>query len=386
MSLETRGKALRVAFRYKGKTVHESIPGGATPENLARWEAVHPIMQQDIRSGAFDYGHYFPSSKRAAENQFGTYLGIWLKIKANELAASSYKGYRTAAEVHLGPKWGARDVATIDYIQIQEWIQGELMPKLHNKTIKGLVSCMGQVFRLYRTRNKDAHDPTEGIYIRQPDPEGADPFSREEIRQILRTYAEDQGQLNLFEFMVWSGPRISEGIALAWEDVDLERGEVMFQRALVTRQYKVTKTRRSKRRLKLLRPALDALRRQYALTAHLPPTTVGVVDRDNRTIKQRELTFVFRTQAGQPFRDAEQYRVQFWGAHLKLAGVRYRGPNQCRHTFASQLLTTGGVNVEWVAEQMGHSSTAMIWRHYGKWIKDDERNEVERLNGLLAFK
>jgi integrase len=385
MSLEIRGKALRVAFRYQGKTVHESIPGGSTPENVARWEALDPIMQQDIRAGTFDYGHYFPWSKRAAENQFGTYLDTWLKIKANEVAASSFKSYTTAAEVHLRPKWGGRDVMAIDHIQIQEWVQSDLMPKLHNKTIKGLVSCMGQVFRLYRTRNKDAHDPTEGIYIRQPDAEEPDPFSREEIRQILRTNAEDAGQLNLFEFMVWSGPRISEGIALAWEDVDLERGEVTFQRALVSRQYKVTKTRRSKRRLKLLRPALEALRRQHALTGNLPPVTVGVVDRDNRTIKPRALSFVFLAPRGEPFRDADQYRNQFWAGHLKTAGVRYRGPNQCRHTFASQLLTSGGVNVEWVAEQMGHTSTAMIWRHYGKWIKDDERDQVERLNFLLGI-
>jgi integrase len=113
--------------------------------------------------------------------------------------------------------------------------------------------------------------------------------------------------------------------------------------------------------------------------------TVGVVDRDNRTIKPRALSFVFLAPRGEPFRDADQYRNQFWAGHLKTAGVRYRGPNQCRHTFASQLLTSGGVNVEWVAEQMGHTSTAMIWRHYGKWIKDDERDQVERLNFLLGI-
>lgn len=384
MSMETRGKSLRVAFRYKGKTVHESIPGGSTPENLARWEALDPILQQDIRDGTFDYDRYFPWSKRAAANLFGTYLDTWLKIKGNELAASSFKSYTAIADCHLRPKWQSRDVSSIDHIEIQEWVQSDLMPKLHSKTIKGVVSCMGQVFRLYRTRNHDAHDPTEGIYIRQPDPEEADPFTREEIRQIMRTHADDPGQLNLFEFMAWSGPRISEGIAIAWEDVDLERGEVSFQRALVSRQYKVTKTRRSKRKLKLLRPALNALRRQHELTGNRPATTVGVVDRDNRTVKQRSLSFVFLAPSGEPFKDADQYRTQFWGPHLKMAGVRYRGPNQCRHTFASQLLTSGAVNVEWLADQMGHTSTAMIWRHYGKWIKEDAPDRVSIINDALG--
>lgn len=39
-------------------------------------------------------------------------------------------------------------------------------------------------------------------------------------------------------------------------------------------------------------------------------------------------------------------------AHLKVAGVRYRGPSQCRQTYASQLLTTGAASVDWIAEQI----------------------------------
>ncbi|MNF09535.1 Phage integrase family protein [compost metagenome] len=53
------------------------------------------------------------------------------------------------------------------------------------------------------------------------------------------------------------------------------------------------------------------------------------------------------------------------------AKVRHRGPNNCRHTFASQMLTSGVVPIDWIAAQMGHTSTAMILRHYGKWINQD---------------
>lgn len=64
-------------------------------------------------------------------------------------------------------------------------------------------------------------------------------------------------------------------------------------------------------------------------------------------------------------------RYRFFKAHLKAAGVRYRGPGQCRHTYASQLLTTGVASVDWIAEQMGHTSANMIRQHYGMWINED---------------
>ncbi|MCU1778354.1 hypothetical protein NTD89_15110 [Pseudomonas sp. 14P_5.3_Bac1] len=61
-------------------------------------------------------------------------------------------------------------------------------------------------------------------------------------------------------------------------------------------------------------------------------------------------------------------RDRFFKAHLKAAGVRYRGPGQCRHTYASELLTTGVASVDWIVEQMGHTSANMIRQHYETWI------------------
>lgn len=38
-----------------------------------------------------------------------------------------------------------------------------------------------------------------------------------------------------------------------------------------------------------------------------------------------------------------------------------------RHTYASTLLNNGE-NVFWLATQMGHENTEMIFKHYGKLI------------------
>lgn len=67
---------------------------------------------------------------------------------------------------------------------------------------------------------------------------------------------------------------------------------------------------------------------------------------------------------------------RFFKAHLNTAGVRYRGPGQCRHTYASQLLTTGVASIDWIAEQMGHTNGNMIRQHCGTWINEDGPNVV----------
>ncbi|WP_353102209.1 hypothetical protein [Stenotrophomonas lactitubi] len=66
------------------------------------------------------------------------------------------------------------------------------------------------------------------------------------------------------------------------------------------------------------------------------------------------------------------------------AGIRYRELGQCRHTYASQLLTTGIASSVWIAEQMGHTNGNMIRQHYGTWINEDGPDVVGMLQ--LALK
>ncbi|MOA57240.1 Phage integrase family protein [compost metagenome] len=72
-------------------------------------------------------------------------------------------------------------------------------------------------------------------------------------------------------------------------------------------------------------------------------------------------------------------------AHLKRARVRHRGPNQCRHTFASQALSCY-VPVEWVARQLGHTDTTMVKKHYGRWIPADTRSMAGIVSQMMGFR
>jgi integrase len=365
--VEVRGNRVRVYFRYQGELCREPFNGDATPENIAQAERLVGMIEYEIKAGTFSYARHFPDSPRVKTNTFGHYLDLWLEIKRNQLAASGFRGYLSRCENHIRPRWGDIQADQIDHLDVQAWVQKDLMAKLHNKTVREIVSNMRQVFRLYRTRNRSAHDPTDGIAIALPDAEDPDPFTREEIDKLLSTESDRVQELNMIEFMIWCGPRVSEAMALTWEDVDLKAGTVTFRRARVRSEYKVTKTRRSTRKVQLLAPALRALERQAAHTKGLAPVAIEVVDRDNRTRRKQVVRFVFHNSAtNQAYSTSDNLRHVWWKAHIKRAGIRPRGPNQCRHTFASQMLSSGIATPEWIADQMGHTSTAMIFKHYAK--------------------
>lgn len=384
--VEVRGNHVRVYFRYKGELCRENVPGLASPANVARAERLIGIINFEIQEGTFNYARHFPDSPRVKTNTLGHFIELWLDIKRNEMARSGFLAYESKVRNHIAPRWGKRQADQITHLDLQAWIQKELMPKLHNKTIREIVSLMRQIFTLYRTCNRTAHDPTEGITVRLPDADDPDPFARSEIERILQDDPDFQQEINLIRFMMWTGPRVSEAISLAWEDVDLETGTLRFRRSQVRSHYRVTKTRRSTREVRLMRPALEALQAQLRFTKGQTPVDVEVTDRDNRTIRKQRLRFVFhKTTTGAAWTSSDVLIKTWWRGHLEKVGVRYRGPNNCRHTYASQMLSTGAVPLDWIADQMGHTSTAMIWKHYGKWIHQDGPDMVGMLEHALKL-
>jgi len=63
----------------------------------------------------------------------------------------------------------------------------------------------------------------------------------------------------------------------------------------------------------------------------------------------------------------------------KRAGIRHRRAYESRHTYACWSLGFG-VNPNFVANQMGHASAQMVYNVYGKWMIDNNSNQLAILN------
>lgn len=353
--------SIQITFTYKGVLCRERIGLKPSPANLRRAELHRAAILDAIERGTFDYATTFPDSPRrflfcevkGEGYKLETWLETWIERQRPHLKASTWDGYRKVVFNILIPAFGAKMLTELKRPDVREWCSKQ---DATNKRLSNVQSVL-------RTALQDALDedlievnPLHGWkFARKEAPrpkDEIDPFTADEQKAVLDSCKDTQHR-NLFQFAFWSGLRTSELCALKWADIDWRRGLVRVSRAMtrIADEPEEPKTRRGNRDVKLLPSALRALEAQKGYTF-----LAG--------------EYVFHDpRYGRAWDGDQSIRQGAWIPALRKAGVRYRNPYQTRHTYASMMLTAGE-NPIWVASQMGHSDTAMIFRNYGRWIPD----------------
>ncbi|KAA8734879.1 tyrosine-type recombinase/integrase [Acinetobacter qingfengensis] len=378
--LEIRGNSLRIWINDGSRIMKETLAWKKTPENIEKAEKLAKLIQLELEMGTFDLIRHFPNSKYVEKNSISYYANIWKLNTEKEVSPSTFYSYRFQVDLHVLPRWGKIHPKDIDTTEIKNWIR-KLKQKLQPKTIREIVTRLSQIHAVWRNEHRITYNPFVNISIQQEETPEPDPFSKAEINQLLNTTAYTD-IANLLPCLLWTGLSISEQLALAWEDIDLHNGTVLIQRGWVRNNYRVTKTRRRKRQIKLLQPAIQALKLQYQLTGQYKAQIINVMQRDNHTFKKEKVRFVWINHETMYHYKYSELRYR-WNQHLKKSKVRHRGINQGRHTFASQLLSSGQVPPEWIADQLGHTDTTMIYKHYGKIIAEDAPDYISKINSYI---
>ncbi|MDR6393477.1 Arm DNA-binding domain-containing protein [Paraburkholderia phenoliruptrix] len=356
------GSSIEVTFTYKGVRCRERIKLEPTPANLKAAADFLGAVRTAIARGTFDYRVSFPDSKRVAQfverdgdaMTVSTFLDAWLERQKVTLAASTVEGYSKIVRGILKPKFGMHTLSDLKRSHVREWCAAQTFS---NKRMTNVLSVLRAALDEAVQDEIIENNPLYGWTFQRNEAPGADddvdPFSADE--QILLLDAMTGQERNLFQFAFWTGLRTSELIGLEWRDIDWNRGMARVQRAQtraarVANKVEDTKTRKSRRDVKLLEPALDALtdQKKYSMLLN------GNVFLNPRT--------------GEAW-SGDQVIWLSWNRAISKSKVRYRRPYQTRHTYASMMLSAGEPPM-WVASQMGHTSLKMIEQRYGRWIKD----------------
>ena len=92
--------------------------------------------------------------------------------------------------------------------------------------------------------------------------------------------------------------------------------------------------------------------------------------------------YVFCTRDGKPI-DHNNVTKRVWYPLLRHLGLTPRRPYQSRHT-AATLWLASGENPEWIARQMGHSTTEMLFKVYSRFIPNLTRQDGSAFERMLA--
>ncbi|WCE28800.1 tyrosine-type recombinase/integrase [Vibrio sp. SCSIO 43137] len=296
-------------------------------------------------------------------------IDSYILSRVHTVAPSTLCSDRSKAK-NLKKVFKGRFVEDIKHSDIRDQIN-RWHKKYSNKTINEFLTIIRAVFELAERDGLLQRNPMDGIESLTVSRKEPNPFRKSEIQRLFETPAECMSGKNAALLNILTGLRISELLALGWDDVDWLRKVLHVRHAKVLNCYKTTKTEGSEREVELNDLAISLLKEQKALTDKKRARTVSVLQEDNKSWVKKKIRFVFyNSKTNQPFLHAKQFGKTFFTPFLEKAEVEHRGPGQLRHTYASQCLTAG-ISKEWLAQQMGHNSTEMIDKHYGRWMKSD---------------
>ncbi len=366
--------SIEITFMYRGVRCRERIALKPSPTNLKKAEQHKAAIEHAISIGGFDYSVTFPGSPRAAKfapeanrETVAGFLTRWLDGKKRHVSSSTFDGYRKIVELRLLPALGERMVVELKRKDVRDWLS---TLEISNKTLSNIQSCLRSALSDAAEEELIDVNPLAGwTYARKEAPakdDDVDPFSPEEQQAVLAALS---GQArNMMQFALWTGLRTSELVALDWGDIDWLREEVMVSRAMTQAakgQAEVTKTTAGRRAVKLLKPAMEALKLQKAHTF----LADAEVFQNPRTLQ--------RWAGDGPIRKT------MWAPAMKKAEIRYRRPYQTRHTYASMMLSAGE-HPMWVAQQMGHANWLMIAQVYGRWMPSADLNAGSKAENLWS--
>ncbi|WP_296243159.1 MULTISPECIES: site-specific integrase [unclassified Psychrobacter] len=380
-SINSRNGNLYVDFRYIGQRCREQTLLADTKPNRKRLENFVSKMEADIQLGSFRYENYFPQSKKLEQFQslelmrstnshkdsssrFDSFSKVWLEEKKPEWRDSQISNVEDIFRIYLIPHFGNVPLNTISKAKIMTF-RGKLVKDGNNRRTLSAsrINHIMTPLRMVLTEASERFDfdsPWKNIKPLSEPKSNVSPFTLEEVMLIINNVRADYKPYYVVRF--FTGMRTGEIDGLPWKNIDFERRQIIVDQAVVNGVIGETKTSGSNRIIQMNQLVYDALIGQQKLTKHLSE-------------------FVFCTKAGTPL-NHRNVTKRVWYPLLRYLELDKRNPYQSRHT-AATLWLAAGESPEWIAAQMGHSNTKMLFTVYSRYVPNLTRQDGSALDKLL---
>jgi integrase len=374
-----------VGFKHRsGKQRWRTVGGGITAPRAVRDET----LSQRARGERVTNG---------GRLRFGDAAGRWLSGPVVGLRPATQACYRNAVERHLLDRLANRRLDAIAPDDLADLVRELRAQGLSESTIVIVVGVTNRIYR-YAARRlgwMGVNPVSLLLSSERPRPSQAKRrrvFERGELEQTIA--AADEPYRTLFTVAALTGARLSELLALTWENVridDIDDAEIEFAHQ-VDRHGNLTPTKTD----------------GSARTIPIPPQLARLlVERGQVSSYVRPESFVFATRSGRPFSQRNIGRA-LRAAQLKavdgegrptfpaLHALDERGEpvpiphgtlpsmHSFRHTVASRALLAGE-SVDEVAFLLGHRDANVTRAVYVRELSDARRRTMRRSRMVAEF-
>ena len=400
-SIQTRKENNRLIldFYYRSIRCREQTALPDTPANRKKVQKLLDRIEGEISLGTFDYQRYFPSSRNAGKFKlspmasavqaldaavtgnaqtvhvqgnantplFKEFADTWFNEKSVEWRESYRKGVRANLDKALIPRFGEMAVGQIAKADILAF-RAELakvqargkQTALSNPRINKLLNPLRMILNEAADRF-NFRTPYQNIKQLKVKKSDVQPFSLDEVQKILAVARKDFR--NYFIARFFTGMRTGEIHGLKWKHVDFERRLILVRETVIEGRTEYTKNDGSQRDIQMSQIVFDALKEQ-----------------EKSTRKLSEYVFCTRTGAAL---DHKNVTNRVWHPLLRHLGLAPRRPYQCRHT-AATLWLASGESPQWIAAQLGHTTTEMLFRVYARYVPNLTRRDGSAFERLIT--
>ena len=391
-SVNAKNGKLFIDFRWRGKRRRSYTAFQDTPANRNRLEKVVRKIERDIKAGTFEYTRYFregaasahsadsppeaPSawvaesraatrSKAVCSVSLESFFATWRAEMAPIWRRTYAKSIDQAFRVHVFPFFGTDkrvgDITKEDILAFRATLakvhperKRALSPATVNRTLKILRLLLDEAADRFQFKS-----PFSKVKLLKERKVHVDPFTLEQVRLILKHVRPDFR--SYFTVRMFTGMRTGEVHGLKWKYVDFTRREILIRESFVDGEMEYTKNDGSQREIAMSETVYRALLAQKAVTGHLE--------------------YVFVNTLGEPL-DNRNIVKRVWAPLLRYLELPYRRPYQMRHT-AATLWLAAGESPEWIARQMGHTTTEMLFRIYSRYVPNLTRRDGSAFERML---
>lgn len=361
--IDIRGESIRIRFTWEGKRFQETTPYSPTLKGIQAAAGLRDQIRGLIKLGMLTHDRLaellprYSQAPEAQEQQFGRFAQLWLDSR--EITPGTRLNYKSALNLYWMPHLATMPLKKIAATHLRKIIaetQWSSAGVKRNAIIRLRTILQAAVGDRLLTDN-----PAENLDLPRRSKKEVDPFSIEEAECIIaRLYASTHWPSLIYaafyEFVFFTGLRLSEALALRWDAIDFEKRTAHVCRTVALAKV-VERTKTGTDRFVLLNDrAIHAL--EYARRyAERRKAGVGRI---------KETPYVFPPSKGQEFVKQTSDVHWQWRPVLRELGIRYRPPYNCRHTYAT-ICIMSGMNPAFVAQQLGHS-VQMLLSTYARWL------------------
>lgn len=367
--------SLRIRFTWNGRRCSETLPYPVTPKGIAAASVLRDQVVGLSKLGLLDdakYAELFPGSvvPVGGIGCFGEFAQLWLNSR--EITEGTRLNYKSTLNRYWMPPLALIRMDLITTTLLRRIIAGTKWASAGVK--RNALVKISTILKAAVADGVIERNPAESLELPKRSRKEIDPFTLDEANRIIeRLYQHEHWPSTIYaafyEFVFFTGMRLSEALALRWDAVDLTKRVAHVCRTVALGVIEERTKTGCDRFVLLNERALHALAFAKAYAER----------RKSGAGRVTETPYVFPPSKNNEYVKQTSDLHHQWRPVLKALGVRYRPPYNCRHTYATICLMSG-MNPAFISQQLGHS-VQMLLSTYARWINSSsDWSELEKLN------